>query len=360
MGDGRGEEPRDERMPVVAPDAEATRVFTRDGSGASDLGPTAAGGSGGTDVSGDRRRSPAGDGQPHEAATGRSARSPTGIIAAAAEDPGAHGWAVGTADEPGGEDERPPQADTADAERTRVFTRDPQDAPPAAPGGDPTGGPTGGAEPTTHAGPRRRRVRIRWIVALLLAAVLALPPGTWMWVWYTARQDDRPQSDAIIVLGASQYNGRPSPVFEARLRHAADLYREGVAPRIVTVGGNLPGDNFTEAGSGRDWLVQVGVPRDRIVAIGKGNDTLQSMEEVDKEFTERQWSTAVIVTDPWHSLRSRTMAEDLGIEASTSPARSGPAVIERKTQLWYITRETASLWYYWIFDDSSDIRVNAA
>ncbi|ASU84791.1 hypothetical protein CDO52_20070 [Nocardiopsis gilva YIM 90087] len=360
MGDGRGEEPRDERMRVVAQDAEATRVFTRDDSGAADLGPTAAGGSGVADMTGERQRSPTGADQPHAGATRRFARTPTGIVAAGAEDPGAHGGVIDTADHPGGEEEAPPRADTVGAERTRAFTRDTRDAPPTAPGDDRTGGTTGGAGRSTRPAPRRRRVRIRWIVALLLATVLALPPGTWVWVWYTARQDDRPQSDAIIVLGASQYNGRPSPVFEARLRHAADLYRDGVAPQIVTVGGNLPGDNFTEAGSGRNWLVQVGVPRDRIVAIGKGNDTLQSMTAVGKEFTAQQWSTAVIVTDPWHTLRSRKMAEDVGIDASTSPARSGPAVIERKTQLWYITRETASLWYYWIFDDSSDIRVNAA
>ncbi len=76
-------------------------------------------------------------------------------------------------------------------------------------------------------------------------------------------------------------------------------------------------------------------------------------------FEEQGWRTAVIVSDPWHSLRSREMAEDFGIEAATSPARSGPAVLERETQLWYITRETASLWHYWIFGESATVRVDA-
>ena len=106
--------------------------------------------------------------------------------------------------------------------------------------------------------------------------------------------------------------------------------------------------------------VEVGVPADRIIAVEEGRDTLQSIGAVSLVFDDRAWDTAVLVSDPWHSLRSKRMAADHGIEAGTSPSRSGPAVIERRTQLWYITRETASLWYYWIFNDSSDIRVNAA
>ncbi|WP_344097652.1 YdcF family protein, partial [Nocardiopsis tropica] len=223
--------------------------------------------------------------------------------------------------------------------------------------------PRGGRPARPAPRPRRRKrrpVRLRWIVTLLLLVALAIPPGTWGWVWYTARQDDRVASDAIVVLGASQYNGVPSPVFEARLRHAQVLYLEGVAPVIVTVGGKQPGDNFTEAAAGKNWLVEVGIPADQIIAVEEGRDTLQSIGAVSLVFEDRAWETAVLVSDPWHSLRSKRMAADFGIEAGTSPSRSGPAVIERRTQLWYITRETASLWYYWIFNDSSDIRVNAA
>ncbi|WP_306371648.1 YdcF family protein, partial [Nocardiopsis sp. CC223A] len=207
---------------------------------------------------------------------------------------------------------------------------------------------------------RRRRLRLRWIITALLLTALALPPATWGWVWYTARQDDRAVTDAIVVLGASQYNGVPSPVFEARLRHAQVLYLDGVAPMIVTVGGKLPGDNYTEAAAGRNWLIEVGIPADRIIAVEEGSDTLQSVRAVSEVFADNDWDEATLVSDPWHSLRSKVMASDHGIDSGTSPSRSGPAVIERRTQLWYITRETASLWYYWIFNDSSDIRVNAA
>ncbi|GHD14784.1 hypothetical protein GCM10007147_01200 [Nocardiopsis kunsanensis] len=212
-------------------------------------------------------------------------------------------------------------------------------------------------------GPRRhkkRRFRLRWLITLVLVIALAIPPATWGWVWYTARQDDRDRSDAIIVLGASQYNGVPSPVFEARLRQAQSLYQQGVAPMIITVGGKQPADNHTEAAAGRDWLTEVGVPPEQVIALEEGADTLQSIGAVAEVYDQKTWETAIIVSDPWHSLRAKQMAADHGIEAGTSPARSGPAVIERSTQLWYITRETASLWYYWIFKDSSDIQVNAA
>ncbi|MFC3519758.1 YdcF family protein [Streptomonospora nanhaiensis] len=239
---------------------------------------------------------------------------------------------------------------TRTLERPRTAPRPPAEPPRSRRRGRGTDDPP----------PRRRRLRIGRIIALVLLVAVAIPPATWGWVWLTARADERPASDAIVVLGASQYNGRPSPIFEARLAHAETLYREGVAPMIVTVGGNQPGDNFTEAGSGRDWLVAQGVPAENVVAVGEGNDTLQSMRAVARVYAEQGWSSAVIVSDPWHSLRSRLMAEDFGIEAATSPSRSGPAVLERKTQLWYITRETASLWYYWIFGDSSDIEVDAA
>ncbi|MFC4866597.1 YdcF family protein [Streptomonospora arabica] len=251
-------------------------------------------------------------------------------------------------------------AQGGDADATQVMRRSagPDGGGPGGPDGPGDRGPRGAAPAPRPR--RRRRVRVRWIVALALLLVLAAPPATWVWVWYTARADERPPSDAILVLGASQYNGRPSPIFEARLAHAEDLYRAGVAPAVVTVGGNQPGDNYTEGGSGRDWLVEQGVPAADVVAVEEGDDTLKSIEAVSGVFEDRGWSSVVIVTDPWHSLRSRQMAGDHGMEAATSPSRSGPAVIERETQLWYITRETASLWYYWIFGDSSDIEVDAA
>lgn len=191
----------------------------------------------------------------------------------------------------------------------------------------------------------------RLIAALLLGAFLVVA-GTAARVWWVARQDARPRSDAIVVLGASQFDGRPSAVFRARLDHAKSLYDDGVAPRIVTVGGGRPGDRFTEAEAGARYLRSAGVLS--VVAIGVGGDTLQSLKALDDRFEGEGWESAVLVTDPWHSLRSRRMAQDLGIFAATSPARTGPAVASRSTELRYVARETAAYLYYRLFHRSSD------
>lgn len=190
----------------------------------------------------------------------------------------------------------------------------------------------------------------RVVVCTLLVAVLS-PLLVAFRVWYVARQDSTPRSDALIVLGAAQYNGQPSQVFEWRLRHAARLYKEGVAPVVVTVGGGQPGDRFTEAESGRRWLAAHGVPAKKVVAVATGRDTEQSLQAVGREFRRRDWNSAVLVSDPWHALRTRTMARDQGIEAATSPTRSGPIVQTRSTQARYIVRETGAYLHYLIKRD---------
>lgn len=177
-------------------------------------------------------------------------------------------------------------------------------------------------------------------ICLLIVAVTA---GR---VWWTARTDDRRASDVIVVLGASQFDGRPSEVFAARLKHAARLYRDRVAPRLITVGGSAPGDRFTEAVAGRLWLTENGIPASAVVAVPVGHNTLQSLRAVASRMSTGGWDSAVVVTDPWHSLRSRTIARDRGIDAVTSPARSGPAVRQRSTQLRYVGRETAAYLVY--------------
>jgi len=183
----------------------------------------------------------------------------------------------------------------------------------------------------------------RRLVALAVLAVLLVVGGTAVNVWWVARQDDRPASDVIVVLGASQFDGRPSSVFKARLQHARALYEDGIAPRVVTVGGGRPGDRTTEAEAGAAFLRERGV---EVVAVPEGSNTLESMVAVDHVMTDKGWSSAVLVTDPWHSLRSRRMARDQGIEAESSPTRAGPSVRTRDTQVRYIARETLAYLYY--------------
>ncbi|HEY4627198.1 MAG TPA: YdcF family protein, partial [Blastococcus sp.] len=115
----------------------------------------------------------------------------------------------------------------------------------------------------------------RVLGAAVLAVVLVVV-STALAIWWNARQDSRPVSDAIVVLGSAQYNGVPSSIFEARLQHAVRLYEDGVAPVIVTVGGKATGDQFTEAEAGRDYLANAGIPADALLAVPEGVDTLQS------------------------------------------------------------------------------------
>jgi uncharacterized SAM-binding protein YcdF (DUF218 family) len=202
------------------------------------------------------------------------------------------------------------------------------------------------------------RLAVKTLAAVLALAliVFVITAGR---VWWFARQDDRRPSDAIVVLGAAQFDGRPSSVFTARLVHARDLWRDDVAPRIITVGGNRAGDRFTEASAGKRWLVEHGVPADRVVTVGTGSDTLESVDAVEQRMQSKGWSTAVVVTDPWHALRTRAMATDQGIDAVMSPTRQGPAVRQRATQIRYIGRETVAYLYYKVFGGSPDHGSNA-
>ncbi|MPZ80836.1 MAG: YdcF family protein [Actinophytocola sp.] len=193
----------------------------------------------------------------------------------------------------------------------------------------------------------------RLLVGVLLMGALVVG-GTGFRVWQVARVDDRATADVVLVLGAAQYAGTPSDVLEARLRHAKNLYDEGVAEHILTTGGNQPGDTYTEAEAGANWLTANGVPKKAVLGVGEGNDTLGSLRAASKAAAERGWHTAVIVSDPWHSLRARTMAEDVGFEAWTSPTHSGPIVQTRQTQIRYILYETAALLYYRMTNASAD------
>jgi len=198
---------------------------------------------------------------------------------------------------------------------------------------------------------------LRWVRRLVLVVpllVLVVLGATALRVWQVARTDSRRPADAIVVLGASQFDGRPSAVFQARLDHALALFNAKVAPWIVTVGGGQPGDRFTEGAAGARYLVEHGVPSSALVPVGAGRDTLASLQAAAPTFARNSWRSATVVTDPWHSLRSRQMARDLGIHAETSPARTGPAVHDRGTEIRYVARETGAYLYYRLFHRGFD------
>jgi uncharacterized SAM-binding protein YcdF (DUF218 family) len=226
---------------------------------------------------------------------------------------------------------------------------------PRGHGGEQPTVPLRADEPTQVQQLSRRRAP--WVFRLAAGAVLVLAVivgGTAFRVWQVARVDESRPVDAVVVLGAAQYGGEPSSIFAARLRHAEALFTDGVAPRIVTTGGARSGDAYTEAEAGRRYLIDRGVPPEAVLAVGEGYDTLGSLQAVAASARREGWDSALIVSDPWHSLRARTMARDSGLEAWSSPTRTGPVVQTRETQLRYIVRETAALLYYRLSHDSVD------
>jgi uncharacterized SAM-binding protein YcdF (DUF218 family) len=152
----------------------------------------------------------------------------------------------------------------------------------------------------------------------------------------------------ILVLGAAQYGGEPSPVFEGRLRHAALLYREGRAATVLVLGGSAPGDTSTEAEAGRDWLLAEGLPAGAVVASPVGATTLESLEAAADWMRERDLRSAFLVSDPWHNLRIKRMAADLGIEAYASATWQSAARSEGTRFDGYL-RETIAYLYYRVF-----------
>jgi uncharacterized SAM-binding protein YcdF (DUF218 family) len=171
----------------------------------------------------------------------------------------------------------------------------------------------------------KRLVRIVFRVGLVaFALVFVYLAVTFVQVWLASRRDDARPSQAIIVLGAAQYNGRPSPVLAARLDHAIDLYRRHIAPVIVVTGGRQPGDRFTEATAGADYLHVHGVPDRAILRETTGRTSWESLEAAARFLKSRHLLKVVLVSDPYHSARIEGIAQEVGLDAVTSPTRTSP------------------------------------
>ncbi len=126
------------------------------------------------------------------------------------------------------------------------------------------------------------------------------------------------------MLGAAQYDGRPTDVFRARLDHAAALWRQGVAPKIVVTGGKQPGDRFTEAEAGAAYLHQLGVPDDAILRETTSRSSWESLAASARFLQTSGVKKITLVSDPFHMLRLELIAEELGFDAHTSPTRTSP------------------------------------
>ena len=154
--------------------------------------------------------------------------------------------------------------------------------------------------------------------------------GSLLQVWEAGRSQtfatgDR-RADAIVVLGAAQYDGRPSPQLRARLDHALSLWRREAAQLVVVTGGKQAGDRFTEAEAGRSYLVDHGVPIDAIVVEPRGTSTYESLRSTSMELATRGLRNVVVVSDPYHVLRATLVAREVGLAAQPSATRTGVTV----------------------------------
>jgi uncharacterized SAM-binding protein YcdF (DUF218 family) len=171
----------------------------------------------------------------------------------------------------------------------------------------------------------RRVLRIVLRVGLVLFSLFFIYMSvTFVQVWMASRRDEARPSDAIIVLGAAEYDGRPSPVLAARLDHAIQLYRDDIAPVIVVTGGRQPGDRFTEAGVSADYLHKHAVPDTAILRETTGRTSWESLQAAARFLTDRNMERVVLVSDPYHSERIKAIAHDVGLDAVTSPTRTSP------------------------------------
>jgi uncharacterized SAM-binding protein YcdF (DUF218 family) len=177
---------------------------------------------------------------------------------------------------------------------------------------------------------------LRVVVALFLLGVLYVG-SAFAQVWWASRHDSTAPASAIVVLGAAQWNGKPSPVHQARLDHAADLYERGVARTIVVSGGKQSGDRTTEGKAGYDYLRSRGVPDEALKVEVGGTDTYEELSAAALIVREAGLGTDVLlVTDPYHAFRSESIAGEVGLEARVSPTHDEASVRE-------LGRETAAV-----------------
>ena len=181
------------------------------------------------------------------------------------------------------------------------------------------------------------------VLASVLIAMVVGVIGLMAAIYIQARNDEARQVDAIVVMGAAQYNGRPSEVLSARLDHALHLYDQGYAPLIIVTGGNMPGDVYTEAEVSEQYLLDRGVPQQAILMENEGRDTWDSMQGVAEVAEGRDIDSVLIVSDGFHLFRSERMANKVGFDSYSSAAPDSPIRPGSGNEFSYIIRETGAV-----------------
>lgn len=185
----------------------------------------------------------------------------------------------------------------------------------------------------------------RRIFAFILLLIIIVPSYVATSIWYSAHHVGPRPSDLIVVLGAAEDNGTPTPILAQRITQAKLAYESGLASQILTVGGGQSGDRYTEASASRNSLIAQGVPHKSVVALPIGKDTLSSTIAYVGYMKVHHLQSVIISTDPYHCYRALAEAKDLGVAASCNPVQAGPGSLSA-TGLRYIIRETGAYLAY--------------
>ena len=186
---------------------------------------------------------------------------------------------------------------------------------------------------------------IRRALSLIALIVILIPAYVALQVYNTGHNATPTKSDAIVIMGAAQNNGTPTPLLQARINEAKRLYKEGYAPRILTVGANQKGDLWTEAQASVRSLAKGQIPKSVLSAVNLGKDTLSSTIAYVDVMKAKKYASVIIVTDGYHCYRAIAMATDLGVKATCSPVTTGPGAVSA-TGWHYIARETGAYLAY--------------
>ena len=193
----------------------------------------------------------------------------------------------------------------------------------------------------------RRRLAAAGVLVVLLAfgwAAVVVAAAL------AASRDQATTSDAIVVLGAAQYNGRPSPVFRARMDHAAALYQRGFAPVVLVTGGVGTRDTLSESEVGRRYLVKAGLPDAAVQALPAGTSTSRSLDGVARWFGGRDSRRVLLVSDGFHMLRLQIIATRLGLAPFTSPAPNSPIRANPRRNAAYFFAEGYKVPVTWLLN----------
>jgi uncharacterized SAM-binding protein YcdF (DUF218 family) len=167
----------------------------------------------------------------------------------------------------------------------------------------------------------RSAVRISCAVAIAMCVYASM---TFVSILSVGHSDNGASADAVVVMGAAQYDGTPSPLLESRLQHALDLFKQGRVRVIAVTGGKIPGDRFTEAAASRRWLTDRGVPSSIIIREDIGRSTWESLRSLAPVLRENNISSVLVSTDHWHMQRCVLSLRDLGVEARPSATSTSP------------------------------------